>query len=1031
MHRRLALLACLALVAAGAGPAADPTPQEELRFVRELRERGDADLALEFLQRLAKGAPPELARELPLEIARTRLKAAADEPDSARRLAQYAQAQADFEKYLGDSQGGSRASDVRLDLADVAVLRGRTQLSRALLQETSAARDAEGARARELLVQAGEQLKLAAADLDRRVAAAPDGTPQERFARRRLEQERLRVELTVGLNLFDQAQTISKTHRDNKVLLERAARISAAKKVLDRLADRDNGPIGWQARAWAGRCDDELGEPKKARARFTEIFSAPATVAAEGQRLARYFRMLTIKDSPEPGEKPLELITDAANRWLAEYPRHQKGPEGCGVRYLLAEVCVDRARASKTQRDREADLERARNLLGPLEQSENDFTDRARRLKIVIIGEQGGFTRPVAELKTFDDCYVRAQYEALQMGEDARKAKDAAELAKSRKERLAAVLGALDRALSMPEAKKPSQQTNGARALYAYYALADGRYQDAARVGEEFARADPRSAQAAMAATYALEALGHDVLRREREAAMPEEIKADRDRLLGLAAYVEERWPREPAGDVARYQAALLLMRSKEPPYPEIVRRLEAVSPSFPGYARAQWELAQAALQAERDKAPPVPGDKPTGYHDRAMAALARIPQPTASDPQAAHLWLLARARLTREMYRDKKFDAMRQAAETLLARVKNVRADADDKRDQAIRNQIAQEAEELLLYARYGLAEADYAAGRYDKVAAQLDPTVKEFNEGRLAPMRRNPQLGMVLLGMDLKANVQLGRMDPARAVLKALQAYTAEGGAQAGASAILGQLAVLIGQQVEDLRKKGNPENFDKAVANFTQLLGDIVKSTPDPSPRFVAQLARCYSTMGQHQKAAELLQGVPSAKTGGDVTLYRGIRLMLVRELRQARDIKKAQEVLAEIMGTRDKPAWGSRDVNALKEKMLLLEEDGDYVGAARLATTLVDYLKKKVDTDNAMKEPYLECYFHMTYSMYKHGQAAGDAAEKEKMLKKAAGQIVELERKWEGFGSDTSRRRFEELLGKESPLKERYEQLKAGK
>src|SRR3954471_13385627 len=98
MNRRFALLAW-AVLAAGTEFAAaqEPAYREQMRFVNELRARHYNDLALEYLQMLSKGPSPELARELPLEMAKTRLEGAADEPDSAKRLALYGQARTDLE----------------------------------------------------------------------------------------------------------------------------------------------------------------------------------------------------------------------------------------------------------------------------------------------------------------------------------------------------------------------------------------------------------------------------------------------------------------------------------------------------------------------------------------------------------------------------------------------------------------------------------------------------------------------------------------------------------------------------------------------------------------------------------------------------------------------------------------------------------------------------------------------------------------------------------------------------------------------
>jgi tetratricopeptide (TPR) repeat protein len=1025
MNRRLAFLAWAALLGSGGAPAQEAPVQEDLRFVRELRARHYNDLALEFLLNLSKSAPPELVKELPLEIAKTRLEAAADEPDSGKRLATYAQAQAEFEKFLAENKNHPRSGEVTLDLAQVAVQRGRTQLSRAFLQENPEAREAEGTKARDLLVKAGTQLAYAAIELDKQIAAAPEA------AKKKLQDERLRAELSIGLNLFDQAQSYSSTSADTKVLLARGKKVEAANKVLEKLAGQDDtNPTCWVAKAWAGRCWNELGEPKKARARFTEILDGPPRVAAEGQRLARYFRLLVIKDQPEPMEKPAEIILEAGNRWLAEYPGYLKTPEGYGMRYLLAEVLAEHAETLKTPGDKNVALGRARKLLSDVEATENDFTDRARRLKIVLIGKQGGFTKPVAELKTFDDCFVRAQYEIMQIGEDAKKVKDAAELEKLRKGHVETLMAALDRSLTMPEARKASLEVNNARAMLAYYSLREGKYKDAVRVGEAFARQDPRSAQASMSALYALEAYLRMLADPDRAGADdPKDVK---ERMLSLAQYMEERWPKEPAGDMARHQIALKLL--KDVKYPEAITKLEAITPAYPAYALSQFQLAEAASSAEKERAKPLPGKT---YHQRALDALERVPEPAAgADPLANHVYLLAKVRLTREMYKAKKFDDMQKMAEQLAARLPGLACDPDKKRDEAIHNQLAFEIQDAALYAKYGQADAAFTAGQFPQVAAVLDPMVKEVNAGKLPHFAKNPQLGMALLNMALKADVQLGQLDKAREVLGALKALSAEAGAgaEAGSSAILTQLALLIGQQVEELRKKNNEENLKKAVEGFSALLGDIEKQTKSPTPKFILQVARCYSNMEQHKKAADLLAKAIEPPAGSpDVNLYHGIRLMLVRELRLSKETQKAHDILMdEIIGTREKKGWGQRDIGAQKERIFLLEEDGKYAEAALMANSLVKQLLPKASADNVMKENYLECYYHVAYCFLKHGQAQEDASKKDKLIKDAAKQVVELEKKWDGFGSDASKKRFEELLAKEPQLKEQYEQLKsAGK
>jgi hypothetical protein len=1021
MNRGFALLAGAAL-AAGAGFAAaqEPAYREQMRFVSELRARRYNDLALEYLQMLSKSPSPELARELPLEMARTRLEGAADEPDSGKRLALYGQARAELAKFLAANPQGPRAAEAKLDVAHVMVLQGKTQLSRALLQGSAREQDAEALKARAYFVDANSELKKAAAALDAQLAALPEAkTPAEKAERKRLEDQRLRAELDLGLNLFDQAMTYTAEDK-TEVALARAKKVEEAQRALEKLAGGDaNNPITWQAQAWVGRCIHQLGKPVEARKRFTEIQSAGAPAAA-GKRLARYFWILAFKETTSPDEKKKlpETVVNEATKWLADYPSYLNTAEGYGIRYELAEALLKEAEDPKANKP--ALLNRARQLLKEVEGSENDFTDKARQLKLAIMSRQGGFTKPVAALLTFEDCYVRAQYETVQLGKEA--GKDEAK----RKERVATIIAALERGLTRPDAKKAGAEMNNARAMLAFHYLNSGRRDKAIEVGEAFARTDPRPSQAATAAVYALQAYAQDVAEKERKF---EDAQAERGKMLDFAKYMEGRWSNELAGDVARHQVGLLLMREKN--YPEAIRKLATVTPGYPSYAFAQYQVAECAFEAEKQGLEPPPGEK-RGYRQIALDALRAVPDSAAGeDPTSNLIYALAKSRLGRELFREKQYDGMSKLAEGLAAKLPTLRLSADAAKDRAMHEQFAAELGDVKLYAAYGLAEADFGKGRWAEVARRLDTLVDEANAGKLPQLKKNAQLGMAILSMDLKSNVQLNRTDRTQAVLKTLQELSAEGGAEAGVTGILKQLVGLIRGQLDELRKKGDKANFQKAVAGYSAVLDGLIKQQPKPTPEFVFLLARAYAEMEQHGKAAGLLEKVPEPAAGAapnELKYHHAVRLMLARELRLGKELEKAEKVLDEIVGTKEKPGWGARDLEALKERGQLLEAQGKYVAAFNLWSALVRQLVKQANTDNAKKEHYLECYYHMTWCLYKHGQGLDDPGKKAKSVQEAAQQIVQVERRWEGFGSDASKRRYAELLNAEPALKEAYEQLK---
>lgn len=1021
------LVVWVLLLLSGMAAAQQKAPHvAELDFVRDLRARRYTDLALEYLERLKKNnATPELLQELPLELAKTRLEAAADEADSGKRLAIYEQARGEIDAFLKANDKHARAGEARLDIAQVAVLRGKTQLSRALIQDNLEARVAEGVKAREMLVEAGNRLKEVAANIDAKLQ------PQ--------------ANLSLALNVFDEAQTYLDEGKD-QVLVERGKKIQEAAKLLEKLVGGDsNSPVTWQAAAWLGRCYQETGEPKKARAKYAEILLSTAPVANDGKRLARYFRLLVIKDSPEPDEAKdakfvATIITEAVS-WLGAYPSYLNTPEGYGIRYLLAQALQLQAENPKTLAPQRAvDLANARKLLKAVEQTENDFTDRARRLKIGLMREQKLFDKEIPTLTTFEDCYVRAQFEIIMMSEDAKPPKDgakpdAAKIEEMRKVRATKIVTALERGLTLPDAKpnpkgKPNAELNNARAMLAFYCLNQQKYADAIRHGEAFARDDPRSSQAAMAAVYALQSYAQQLGKRERDAALPEELRPERDKMLSLAHYMEERWPKELAGDMARHQIGLILLREKKQAKEtadqarllgEALAKLGAISRSYASYIVAQYQLADACLEAERDKLEPGPGEKAGAYRLRALAVLSAVPEPdVAADPIVGQVYVMAKGKLGWELFKDKQFQPMFDLSEGLIQKLPALPMEAD------VRQQMLANVTDLRLFATGGLAEAEFGKGQYAAVALRLDPLVVALNAPEApenktlaAQLKKNLQLGSALMSMDLRANVQLGKLDQVELVLRALQALTAEGDDKGGTAKILQTLVYLIKQQIDELDKKGDQENRAKAVTGFTKILDKVAEKPDKLETNSRMLLAQCYGNMGEHKKAAGLLEPIATPTE-------KGAQLLYARELRQAKEVDKARRLVDEITKG---AGWGARNIDALLEDVALLEEEGKYGPAAIKADKLVKQMLPNITKDNNIKEKYFEAYFHVVYSFVKHGQAQPDSAKKDENLKRAALQTIDLEKKWPNFGGDASAKRFNDLLNKEADFKAAVEQLKS--
>jgi tetratricopeptide (TPR) repeat protein len=1003
-----------------------------LDFVRGLREKHYPDLALEYLKKLSQNPPADIAPLIPLEMARTRLDLAAATTDTTQRLTHYQDATNELQAFIKNNPQNPLASGARLELARVTVLQGRTQLSKALREETKAARQAEADKARVILESAGEQLKTVNEEIEARLAKMDNPqTPKDKQEKAQLEVDRIRAELDRGLNYLDQRQTYIDESKE-EVLRAQNDIVQLAMPFFQKATERDrNQPLCWEAEAWWGRCLVYSGKPPEARKKFANIISSKEKAAESGKRLARYFLMLVILESPQTDEKP-DTVRLQATQWVKDYANFLNTPEGFGVRYLLADATVKHALSLMKPADRAPFFATAKNVCKELEQTENEFMHKARRLKISVIKEEGGLNQAVKDLATFDDCFIRAQFEAEMIEEDTKKITDADKQKEARDKRLKTVIEALNRGFNLVETKKqkvPEEDLNTAKVMLTYTYWTSNQLKDAIRVGEELARLKTRPPQSSQGAMYALMAHSQLVTEAEKGSLKPEELKAIKDRFRDFAEFVKKTWPNDQPGDVARHEIALRLMREEN--YPAAVEELASIKPNYSSIILVRYQLALAALEADKAKLKPIGADK-RSFEERALDALQNMPPlPAGAEPTTNYTYMLAKLKLGQHLFAAKKYAEMEKMATPLQARLPQLKFPTSEAADE-----ISLGLSAILLYARYGRAETEYAAGHYAKVSEILDPVLKEAKGGKLQELKKNLQLRGALLGLALRANIQDGKTDMAGEVLDILDSYSADdpqlvGG---GSSQTLVQLAALINLQVEEIRKKGNADQMAKTVASFSGFLDKLLAKAKATAltPETLILLAQCYSNLGTHKRAAELLAGVEPPKDGADqktVDRWRYVRIMYVRELRLDKQIEPANKELKNILGTDKEPGWGAKNMDAQKERIFLLEEEGKYGAAAVQWDALIKAIQKNFNAPG-MKEQYLECYYHLTNAQYKNGVNNPDPAKKTAIIKQAAGFITNLESKMPDFGGEASQKRFTDLLEKEPMLKEQYELLKKG-
>ncbi|HKB39633.1 MAG TPA: hypothetical protein VKD72_24560, partial [Gemmataceae bacterium] len=902
MQRILSLTLLALATSAGLSVAQEAPQDEELTFVRQLRERGLADLALEYLDKRLRNNP-KYAADLPLEIASTRLEMATAEPDPGKRAALFAQTRTELDAFLQKNAAHPRANDARFQIAQIAVLQGKTQLTRALaLPENDDTRGSELAKARSLLIEARKELKATADRIN-------------------TDQARNKADAELGLLLMAQARTYvtdEEIKEQDKVLKE-------ARDILDKVSLRleDKDPLRWIALAWIGRARSIGGEPKEATLAFNQVLGSSATAASAGKRLARYFILLAEFEKPDSQDKPNTVAANlnSAVDWIKAYSAYRNTPEGQGVQYILARQYFNRGVLVPAERNTVWPY--ARQYASALEQTDNEFTIRAQEIKIEILVQEKAFTRALNTLVTFDDCYMRALYEQYQLFKDKDKKFDTEE--KQRKQRQA-ITAALERALQRAQGKEksiPAVDLANARFLLIGFYFSQKKYEDAARVGEEFIRATPRARQASVAALHTAEALGRVI----KDGAGDDvgAMKEERKRLYELGKYMAERWPGDRAGTYGQFLVADYLLkkplegktrqeqeaerqanekqalaaagdyarltigreRARQGEHLQAVRLLKEIKPDFIGYPTVLYRLALAALEVEknnvlkkrnREPVDVLSPDDQRSFREIAVEALEKVPTPEAgADPETNQVFLQSKIQLIRVYHPLHRYQQMLDLIKKLEGMLGDLRLPSSVKRDD-----FRPALNKLRAYALCGLADAADREGRYTDVATHLGPLIKDLSEDKLPELKEDASLLNGLLGLALRGNIQSQQLTQAREVLEVWKKVDKN---PETAAKIIKQTIVNFHKQVEELRKTGNKEKLNKTVDGFDSFLDLVAKDDKDRKTDFTLLMAQGYLGIGKYAKAAKLLEKArpPSPKGNAkdrEESLRRVLRVLLVR-------------------------------------------------------------------------------------------------------------------------------------------------------
>jgi hypothetical protein len=683
--------------------------------------------------------------------------------------------------------------------------------------------------------------------------------------------------------------------------------------------------------------------------------------------------------------------------------------------------------------------------------------------------------------------------------------KRAADLDKKVREHLRITIEALNRALLLADkSRTPRYAIDNVRfdLLAAYSQL-----ESAARtrtpyrlavIGEAIAKANPPSKHAPLALEQAISAWERIVSvdpspgnhQRLRDLALfalsPERAKLwEKEKIIGVAHYslamLDQNEARQLFARADRNKESQELLQSARAKLQDAMAHLSLLPRDGPAdlnrYYYAQGKAVFLVLEA-RDKVA-FPKEKEF-YRDLARKIIKEMP--TLSEgikPFALEKYFMARMEESKFLYEEgaqlanqqqsaqatqkyQELTAFLDGIDRELAgpAVKNIEAglkDPDQRRDLAdVMDQLHYYIGTMRKYAGLGRADLEYKAGAYEKVL-QPDMTGKVVDfvkkEAEKNPVIRLKEFQITgqIVGLALRANIQLGRIDEATKLLKILQNLSGvKDNALVDTSAVLRGLVGELDTQIHGFRRMGDQEKvkLKRTQENFTLFLDALVKQGDKSLERKdLFFLARCYDILDQHDKAATIYGQYPRpanldvAKKEKEVFTddeerelqsYCYAQVMLARQLRLSKKPVEAKKILDAVAGFKN-----ARQLLQVEREQICLLEDGGLYGTAitRWSTFMnAPALKNDLAVDRERKKIYFDAYYHLAFSYYKYSQldkvkAAGKEAQ---YLTKAADYIVRLEsiaekspEGWQEIGH-----RFEELMRNEKTLHEAYLKQKGG-
>jgi tetratricopeptide (TPR) repeat protein len=552
---------------AAAWPLRGPAAEQAEEFLNGLKQRGLAELALNYLEGMETSAlaSDEFRRKIPYHRGVVLIELSRQSADPAARSRLLDEARTALEKFAGSDAQSVQAAEAQLQLASIQMERGQQLLAQAKKLPNEPVYDdqrrALSQEARAHFAGARETFESAAiiysAELDKLPPAAVAESDGDTSSRRQEYRTRVaQLRFLSAQTHFETAQSYPADDDEFHRLHEAAAKELSA--IFDEFARSGSSIVGLYARLYEGRCYQALGEYQMALGCYEDILVQPNVLPAFRKLIASaVHRKAEVLLAQEKIAEAIELCSACLKDAAAD---EQRMPEWLAVRFRLGQAFEKRATDSPSgSSDHRRLLAEARDAFRLVAAVPSEFQTDAR-LAVGELARGNGGTKD--EPTTF-----RAAYD---LGKDALASYNAAKLAlptaeKNNPTAIAELQAQMDQgkqdarhyfriATTLIEDDTDPSLVTEVRYFLCWLYWEAGDFYRSAALGEFLARRYPDHAAASSAAKLSMasyERLYTQAASTATNSASNADTEFEARRMANMAEFITRRWPGTPDADAA------------------------------------------------------------------------------------------------------------------------------------------------------------------------------------------------------------------------------------------------------------------------------------------------------------------------------------------------------------------------------------------------------------------------------------------------------------------------------------------------